>query len=212
MTWSRTRNIPLRDLQIDTAHFHGPVRNDHLPSSARKQYVDLYPLARHGSPVSTQRRSFVRNFVILKNEKKEKACNTRCSQAVTHLSTDRARRSLSSEIERDREHSTWYGRRRKLSNFPHSNFHAVFPLNFRHLSVIRLNNNSINGEHFCAIPGFSSDEQTQKTHTLTITMTWIAWIISERHYSKWIRRGGVEIWKFQWLKLAVLAQTASVSL
>ncbi|OWA51657.1 hypothetical protein BV898_16132 [Hypsibius exemplaris] len=37
---------------------------------------------------------------------KKNACNTRCSQAVTHLSTNRARRSLSSEIERDREHST----------------------------------------------------------------------------------------------------------
>ncbi|OWA55568.1 hypothetical protein BV898_19954 [Hypsibius exemplaris] len=35
------------------------------------------------------------------------ACNTRCSQAVTHLSTNRTRRSLSSEIERDQEHSTW---------------------------------------------------------------------------------------------------------
>ena len=41
------------------------------------------------------------------------AYNTRCSQAVTHPSTNQARRSLSSEIERDREHSTWYGRRQK---------------------------------------------------------------------------------------------------
>ena len=44
----------------------------------------------------------------------EKAYNTRCSQAVTHLSTNQAQRSLSSEIERDREHSTWYGRKRML--------------------------------------------------------------------------------------------------
>ena len=49
----------------------------------------------------------------------KKACNTRCSQAVSHLSTDRARRSLSSEIERDREHSTWYGRRREMSKIYH---------------------------------------------------------------------------------------------
>ena len=57
-----------------------------------------------------------------KNKNWKKACNTRCSQAVTHLSTDRARRSLSSEIERDREHSTWYGRRQKSwQTFPSEN-------------------------------------------------------------------------------------------
>ena len=59
-----------------------------------------------------------------KNE--EKACNTRCSQAVTHLSTNRARRSLSSEIERDRKHSTWYGRRQTLLTFLGTNCKTTY--------------------------------------------------------------------------------------
>jgi hypothetical protein len=59
---------------------------------------------------------------LMKLEKN--VCNTRCSQAVTHLSTNRARRSLSSEIERDRECSTWYGRRRKIE------LHFHYELNF----------------------------------------------------------------------------------
>ena len=59
----------------------------------------------------------------------KKACSTRCSQAVTHLSTDQARRSLSSEIERDREHSTWYGRRRKLGRTSLSFWKNVWEFN-----------------------------------------------------------------------------------
>ena len=63
MTGSRTTDIPLRNLEMDAAHFHDPVRNYHLPSSARKQYACLaclaylaflHPLARYGNaPVST---------------------------------------------------------------------------------------------------------------------------------------------------------------
>ncbi|ESO86401.1 hypothetical protein LOTGIDRAFT_78529, partial [Lottia gigantea] len=37
--------------------------------------------------------------------------STRCSQAVTHPSTNRARRCLTSVIGRELVLSTWYGRR-----------------------------------------------------------------------------------------------------
>ena len=44
-------------------------------------------------------------------KKKKSAYSTRCSQAVTHLSTNRARRCLTSVIRREPVGSTWYGRR-----------------------------------------------------------------------------------------------------
>lgn len=40
----------------------------------------------------------------------------RSSQAVPHPSTDRALRRLTSEVERDPVHSTWYGRQRNHCN------------------------------------------------------------------------------------------------
>lgn len=42
----------------------------------------------------------------------KKAYDTQYSQPVTHVSTNWARRSLTSEIGRDRVFSTWYGRKR----------------------------------------------------------------------------------------------------
>ena len=42
---------------------------------------------------------------------KEKAYNTWCSQAVTHLSTNQAQCCLTSVIGREPVHSTWYGLR-----------------------------------------------------------------------------------------------------
>ena len=50
-------------------------------------------------------------------QKKEKmnAYSTRCSQAVTHPSTIRARRCLTSVIRREPVCSTWYGRRRDIN-------------------------------------------------------------------------------------------------
>ena len=48
---------------------------------------------------------------------KTKKCyvyNTWCSQAVTHLSTNHARRCLTSVIGREPVYSTWYGRRHDL--------------------------------------------------------------------------------------------------
>ena len=57
----------------------------------------------------------VRNRVEfqVKNWKKKKRCAncTRCSQAVTHPSTNRARRCLTAVIGRELVFSTWYGRR-----------------------------------------------------------------------------------------------------
>ena len=44
-------------------------------------------------------------------EKKGKVYSTRYSQAVTHPSTNRARRCLTSVIGREPVYSTWYGRR-----------------------------------------------------------------------------------------------------
>ncbi|ESO86397.1 hypothetical protein LOTGIDRAFT_129268, partial [Lottia gigantea] len=46
--------------------------------------------------------------------------STRCSQAVTHPSTNRARRCLTSVIGRELVLSTWYGPKRNLQ-------HSVFP-------------------------------------------------------------------------------------
>ena len=61
----------------------------------------------------------VRNRVEfqVKNWKKKKRCAncTRCSQAVTHPSTNRARRCLTSVIGREPVFSTWYGRRQERS-------------------------------------------------------------------------------------------------
>ena len=59
---------------------------------------------------------FVTNIVFgLYREKiNEKAYSTRYSQAVTHPSTNRARRCLTSVIGRERVYSAWYGRRRRL--------------------------------------------------------------------------------------------------
>ena len=49
----------------------------------------------------------------MERKKKKKAYGTRYSQAVTHPSTNRARRCLTSVIRRERVLSTWYGRRQK---------------------------------------------------------------------------------------------------
>ena len=45
-------------------------------------------------------------------KKAQNGYGTRCSQAVTHPSTDRARRCLTSVIRREPVFSTWYGRNR----------------------------------------------------------------------------------------------------
>ena len=45
---------------------------------------------------------------------KKKACNTRYSQPVTHASTNRAQRCLTSVIGREPVFPTWYGRRQSL--------------------------------------------------------------------------------------------------
>src|SRR5258705_428374 len=49
-----------------------------------------------------------------KRKKEKDAKCTRCSQAVTHPGTDRARRCLTSVIGREPVHSTWYGPWRRL--------------------------------------------------------------------------------------------------
>ena len=54
---------------------------------------------------------------IRKNSNNKKAYDTQYSQPVTHVSTNWARRSLTSEIGRDRVYSTWYGRKRQFILF-----------------------------------------------------------------------------------------------
>ena len=49
---------------------------------------------------------------VMESEKETKVYGTRYSQAVTHPSTNRARRCLTSVIGREPVLSTWYGRRR----------------------------------------------------------------------------------------------------
>ena len=48
-----------------------------------------------------------------RTDQKEKDNSTRCSQAVTHPSTNRAQRCLTSVIRRELVFSTWYGRCQK---------------------------------------------------------------------------------------------------
>ena len=55
---------------------------------------------------------------------KKKVYNTRYSQAVTHPSTNRARRCLTSVIRREPVCSTWYGRRRE-SNEIYSHIYGL---------------------------------------------------------------------------------------
>ena len=52
-----------------------------------------------------------------KRKEKRKAYNTKCSQAVTHPSTNSAQRCLTSVIGRELVHSTWYGRWRERGWF-----------------------------------------------------------------------------------------------
>ena len=52
-------------------------------------------------------------------KKKIKVYSTRYSQAVTHPSTNRARRCLISVIGREPVFSTWYGRRQQILDFYH---------------------------------------------------------------------------------------------
>ena len=53
------------------------------------------------------------NFTILRKVCKRNANSTPCSQAVTHPSTDGARRCLTSVIGRELVYSAWYGRWQK---------------------------------------------------------------------------------------------------
>ena len=56
----------------------------------------------------------VRQTFVARSKKADSTL--RSSQAVPHPSTDRALRHLTSEVERDPVHSTWYGRQRKLTH------------------------------------------------------------------------------------------------
>ena len=56
-------------------------------------------------------------FCRILKTKIKKAYDTQYSQPVTHVSTNWARRSLTSEIGRDRVYSTWYGRKREFILF-----------------------------------------------------------------------------------------------
>ena len=54
-----------------------------------------------------------------KEEEEKKVYSTRYSQAVTHPSTNRARRCLTSVIGREPVFSTWYGHRQQNFDFYH---------------------------------------------------------------------------------------------
>ena len=70
---------------------------------------------------------------------KQNVCSTRCSQVVSLPSTDRARPSLTSVIERERVYSQWYGRRQTHSVSGHSaslqeRFHQYLLLSIQYLA------------------------------------------------------------------------------
>ena len=91
--------FPLRCLR-DPAHARGRGgQKEHESNFSRaRPSQDMFE---HGSRV------------LDKSRQEEKADSTlRSSQAVPHPSTDRALRRLTSEVERDPVHSTWYGRQR----------------------------------------------------------------------------------------------------
>ncbi len=55
----------------------------------------------------------ISSYKIERQKVKKNANDTRCSQAVTHLSTNRAQWCLTSVIGRELVYSSWYGRCRK---------------------------------------------------------------------------------------------------
>ena len=66
---------------------------------------------------------------------KKDVYSTWCSQAVTHLSTDHARRCLTSVIGREPVFSTWYGRRHSNVEVKH---YIAYSLLFSHKSRVRV--------------------------------------------------------------------------
>ena len=80
-----------------------------MPGGGQKEHESNFSRARPSQDMFEHGSS-----VLDKSRQEEKADSTlRSSQAVPHPSTDRALRRLTSEVERDPVHSTWYGRQRK---------------------------------------------------------------------------------------------------
>ena len=75
----------------------------------------------------TKRKGWVKGGVFrssLDEKKRQKAYDTRYSQAVSHPSTNRARCCLTSVIGREPVYSAWYGRRRKMTGFERTYRHS----------------------------------------------------------------------------------------
>ena len=95
-------------------------KSNSLPSRCKAKVLTTRPFGRGGAPsciLTSPANAGVRELWDGSFKKKQKAYDTRDSQAVSDPSTNRAQRCLTCQIGRDGVLSTWCGRKRTLLFF-----------------------------------------------------------------------------------------------